>query len=59
LTGIALSGDVNLVPLHAESINEPLPEIVELIGDINLILDSGWARGETGASGLVNVDNIC
>lgn len=38
LTGIALASDVNLVALHAKGFNKVLPEIIELIRNINFIL---------------------
>lgn len=39
LASIALPGDVDLVTLHTESLNKSLPEVIELVGDINFILD--------------------
>lgn len=35
-----------------------LPEIIKLIGNINLVKDRGWARGEPRTSRLIDVDHI-
>lgn len=58
LSGIAFSSDINLVALHAEGLDEPSPEVVELVRDIDLILDSGGTRRVTRASRLINIDHI-
>lgn len=55
---IAFTSDVHLVALHAEGVDEATPKVVELVGDVNLVLGSPWTGRETSAGGLVNVDNV-
>jgi hypothetical protein len=58
LACVALTSDINLVALHAESLDETPPEVVELIRNIDLILHGSRARGETRAGRLINVDHV-
>lgn len=59
LTGVALAGNIDFVSLHAERLDKPLPEVVELVGDIKLVVDCRRSRREAGTSRLVNVDQVC
>lgn len=49
---------IDLESLHVESLDEVLPETLELAGDIGLILNRDVALGKASRDGLVNVDNV-
>lgn len=59
LTGVTLSGDVNLVALHVEGLDEMFPEIIELVRDIELVADCGGARREASPGWLIDIDQVC
>ena len=59
LSRVTLSGDVNLVSLHPKSVDEPFPEVIELIRDVVFILDCRRSRGQASTSGLVNINHVC
>lgn len=58
LASIALSGDINLVALHAEGLDETFPEIVELVRNINFILDGRRTGREASTGRLINVHDV-
>lgn len=58
LSRVTLPGDVDFVSLHTKSINEPLPEIVELIRNIDLILNGRRTRRKARTGWLINVNHI-
>lgn len=55
---VGLANDVNLVTGKGEGVDEVLPELHELVCNINLILSGGRALGKACADGLVHVYDI-
>lgn len=55
---VGLSNDIHLVAGQVEGVDEVLPELHELVCDIDLILRSRGALGEARADGLVDIDDI-
>jgi hypothetical protein len=58
LSGIAFASYIYLVALYVDGLDESSPEVVDLIGDNDLILDSGGTWRVTSASRLVNINHV-
>lgn len=58
LSSVGLSSNVHLIALHAEGVDEVLPESHKLCGYILLIIDSDVSWGESSANWLIDVNHV-
>lgn len=58
LSRVTLARDVDIEAFHAEGIYEVLPEAIEVIANVNLIVDSNVSWRETDADRLINPDIV-